>query len=382
MSKATLLIRLHSLSQCEWQSDDGLDGEGSIEAVSVLSSNREVTLALPALWFNYFEIDVPAKSARKALQILPYALEDQLSEDPDWYYFSLRFFHKGRAGVWIVSKKLIHELNEMLRNHRIIVKHIVPESVLLPNTPEGLTIVLLKDYALVHHPSMPQMILPVVALNYYLQHEEALATFLSNILLVNEGRHQYQLAFPYTAFAQPLRHVMLIMAKKNTTSLQLPVALKAPVSSSAKVLWYGAASLLIGIILLQFLIMPRVQYYQLQKGIKENQQRMAEILRQVQPNVTRIVNPKVQLQNALSAPISHEVFGQLMLAMATAHRQYPFAIQQIHFQQQQLSYVVAATPTAVESLKKALLAANVQVKIESAPEEGQVIIILSEQGKS
>lgn len=339
MSKPLLLIRLLENELCEWQSEDGLSGQGQLESVAMLTSGRSVVMALPALWFSYFELTLPITSFNKAIKSAPFAIEDQLSEDPDSYFYCAEFFQKGHLKLWVVAKKQIYQLAEWLDKYAINIDRCVPESSLLPTQAESLTLLATPIGILAKRQDAPQVILPYQILKTYLQ-DPAIQPYLANIILINENNIPIELSIPHKILQMPTKQALLLGAKNSTIALDFPIIKRHNEQKTSS--FWKIGSIALGIVVLLLLAMPLIQYQILTKQIATLKTEMETILKTADPKITRIVNPKAQLAALAENPSNRaqteniDVLLNALLQIQTSYNN--LQITALRYQEGKLNY--------------------------------------------
>lgn len=121
--------------------------------VYVLAPGTDVVLAEPI---------VPAKSASKLLQMVPFALEEQLASDVDALHFAIGK-RDARPGVpvAVAAHERIDAWLDALRQSRIDADAIFGESATIPPTPNGVTILIDGSRVYVRREGSPGAVLEV-----------------------------------------------------------------------------------------------------------------------------------------------------------------------------------------------------------------------------
>jgi general secretion pathway protein L len=140
----TLLLRLPPSggTETEWQSVDddgnptGPRQRGTLELASPIAATHRVVALVPATQVLLAEPDLPPGSGVKLARAVPFALEEQLTEDIDELYFAIgRRSASGKTPVAVVSRIVIQGWLEMLKLAGIEAYAIYPDISLLPDNP-------------------------------------------------------------------------------------------------------------------------------------------------------------------------------------------------------------------------------------------------------
>jgi general secretion pathway protein L len=114
----------------------GAVGSGSLTDAVPLAAGREVTVLVPALDVVRMRAEVPTKGRGKVMQLLPFALEEQLAEDIDMLHFaSGRRDADGRIPVAVVRRNLMDEWLRRLHEAGLVASHIYSEGDALGSVP-------------------------------------------------------------------------------------------------------------------------------------------------------------------------------------------------------------------------------------------------------
>jgi len=112
----------------------------TLEAVASEIEGRRVTVVVPADEVLLAEATVPGNSTARALQAIPYALEEQVADDVESLHFALG--SKGKDDnypVAVISRDTMDTLTEQCQAAGLRPTEIVPETLALPQLPnEGL----------------------------------------------------------------------------------------------------------------------------------------------------------------------------------------------------------------------------------------------------
>ncbi len=120
---------------------------GPLSQAVPMAGLRRVAVIVPSDAVLLVEAQLPAKSAAKLQQIVPYALEEQLAEDIDDLHFAVgeRDTVNNRASVAVVSKALLADWLDTLSEAGLTANSMFVESSLLPSTPGQVTALLDAD---------------------------------------------------------------------------------------------------------------------------------------------------------------------------------------------------------------------------------------------
>ncbi len=126
---------------------------GPLGAAGAAASGRQVAIVVHAAEVLCLEVELPARAAARAAQLVPFALEEQLAGDIEAQHFAIRpAASAGRTEVAIVARALLDDWLAQLAAAGIKPALLCSEAALLPRIPghtvallEGDTLLLLGD---------------------------------------------------------------------------------------------------------------------------------------------------------------------------------------------------------------------------------------------
>jgi general secretion pathway protein L len=177
-----LVIRLLSAAteagttQAEWLAVDATGARhgnvqhGSLLDAAQFSGGRRVVLLVPATDVYLAEPVLPLKSGAKLLQIVPFALEEQMATDIDNLHFAVgRRDERPGTPVAAVAHTLVEAWQRVLAEAGMQAEAIYPESSTLPLTPGGVTVIVDGARVYVKRETSPGAVLDVQPLIEALQ---------------------------------------------------------------------------------------------------------------------------------------------------------------------------------------------------------------------
>jgi len=158
----TLLLRLPSPGQAdtEWLTVDesgapaGPPQLGPLALAAAVGVNARIVVLVPATQVLLAEPDLPPGSGAKLARAVPFALEEQLTEDIDHLYFAIgRRGPAGKTPVAVVSRAIIEAWIAALAAAGITPSAIYPDISLMPENPGQTVMWLEHDRLAVRRPS-------------------------------------------------------------------------------------------------------------------------------------------------------------------------------------------------------------------------------------
>jgi len=133
----TLFIRLQQ-GGSSWRVDEaggasGCGDEGGLDQAAPHCRGRQVVLLIPVADAPLFQVKLPTRNRARMALAVPYALEDQLSEDVDALHFALgKVDADGRVGVAVVAREQMDAWLAQLGEHGIRPQRMIPDVLALP----------------------------------------------------------------------------------------------------------------------------------------------------------------------------------------------------------------------------------------------------------
>ena len=142
---------------------------GDLPAAAALAVNREVVVLVPGEQVTISEATLPLKGAGRGLQVVAYAMEEQLAQDVENFHFAIGpQAADGRVPVAAVQRAQMESWLQELRAAGIEPSAVYPETTCLPDNP-GKIVVLLDSRRL--------FVRPVAGLPFVLDAEPLSETF-------------------------------------------------------------------------------------------------------------------------------------------------------------------------------------------------------------
>jgi general secretion pathway protein L len=143
---------------------------GPLAEVASQSAGRKVTVLVPGTDILLAEPVVPIKSGVKIAQVVPFALEEQLGSDVDDLHFAVgKRAERPGTPVAVASHARMEAWLAALRSVGLETDTLLPESALLPVTPNGVTLVIEAGRVYVRREDTPGAVLEVEPLIEALQ---------------------------------------------------------------------------------------------------------------------------------------------------------------------------------------------------------------------
>lgn len=292
-----------------WDSNnnEAQKGMGPLESLAPLTSGRQVTVLIPGEHVVLTEVDLQIRQAAKLRKALPYALEDQLSEDVDDLHFAFRQAKDKPVQVAVINEEKLRQWLAPFEEEGITLRNASPDTLAIPWSPGSWSIVVQAERSIIRVGETE---------GFVAQHEE-LSAFLG--ALAESGHEPEQvnvwrcensppLEWPET-LPSPKEHsceqgFLALVARewnpeKTINLLQGPFSADLELTKHLKP-WRWAAALLIvwlGIVSAGQVIDKQ----RLEKRVNTAKAEMVKIYRQTFPEARKVPNPRVQMEQKLKA---------------------------------------------------------------------------------
>jgi general secretion pathway protein L len=139
---------------------------GELEQAAPLSTGRRVAVIVPASDVLSLDTEVPAKSAAKLAQVVPFALEERVADEVENLHFALgeRSAETGKVNVLVVERARMDAWLNALRAAGLAPQAIYSEASLMPAMPGQLIALLEGDSLTLRHADGPPLVMPALAI--------------------------------------------------------------------------------------------------------------------------------------------------------------------------------------------------------------------------
>src|SRR6202000_3307212 len=144
---------------------------GPLSLAAPRSAGRRICVLVPGTDVLVAEPELPTKAGTKLLQLVPYALEEQLADDIDDLHFAIgkRPAESTRTPVAVVTRALMDQWLTALKSNGLEPESMYADSDLLPQNPGQSVALLEEDVVVVRPPSGSPVTLPADALHEALE---------------------------------------------------------------------------------------------------------------------------------------------------------------------------------------------------------------------
>jgi general secretion pathway protein L len=307
----TLLLRADSIAGDSWRwlrVDAGGMPQSGIHAGTIADAAREaeglrVVVLAPGIDCLLTRVTIPGRNRQKLLRAVPYALEEQLSDEVEQLHFALGA--AGPEGDWsvaVINRDYMDRLTAALDSSTLDVQQVIPEMLALPRVENEITALVIDDVVLVRDGTHSGYAVDSENLDMMLSMQQGEAAMPVRLIVrpdiqppvVDEYPGAISEAYysddPLVIFAQGLdgQAINLLQGDYN----------RAGDWSRVWKPWRATAALLLAAILVSLLAMG-VDYFRLSRESEQLQARIEQTFLAALPGTKRVVNPRVQMQQQL-----------------------------------------------------------------------------------
>lgn len=303
----TLIARIdpQDCTRLHWRDDDGRAHSDSLAAFAAALAGRECVLLVDAARVTLLTLELPVADLRTARQAAPFAAEERLAQPLDELHFALAARGEGRYALAALERAWREALGEALRDASLEPRLVLPEACGLPRTQDGWTIALEGDTALLRTAAGEAFKTDLAGLAGLLPLLRQQLPGTARVVVLANGEPE---AWPRAAlqglevvWRAPLSPAEQLATLADEADLRLfeTASMNAQRARAAR-LWRAAAA----VAALTVLAWPALLAWQ--HSVLEREERAQStaneaLFRATFPDVTRLVNPRVQADQALAA---------------------------------------------------------------------------------
>jgi len=310
----TLLLRPDSVEEDAWRwlrlGDDGTP-EGGVHAGSLVNAAGEsgglrVTVLVPGTECLLSRVNIPGRNRQKLLRAVPFALEEQLSDEVENLHFAVgKSMADGALPVVVISRNYMQGLMDAVTEAGLDVQQVISELQAIPVADNEVTVLLDDEIALVRSGPFSGYVADSENLGLLLaaapREEEAPLPLLRLLLREHsqlpstdayaaETQVQQFTGDPLGIFAQGLDANAINLLQGSFSRTGEWLRMLRP--------WRATAALLLAGLVVSTVVMG-IDYVRLNSESDRLRAEIEDTFRKALPGVTRIVNPRVQMQQQL-----------------------------------------------------------------------------------
>jgi len=283
--------------------ETGVTGSGGTDAVAQAIEGAEAILLLPAAMVLLCDVELPVKSPSQIRQALPFALEDKLAGDIEDYHWAWLRREGGRLAVAVVAARALAECIDPWRHAGINLVAAGSEALCLPYREGECTLFIDNGLAVFRYGPWRGGAIELVALPLLLdwlrgEGEDWTALRVFGDAGIGDWAAERGLAIHQETAVEPLAYMVEQVDAVSSLNLltgpyQLRRASEMPIKR-----WLPAAVLLVAALVVQWGGQIRLNW-ELQDELQTLDQQTQALFQRTFPEVKRIVNVKVQAEQAL-----------------------------------------------------------------------------------
>lgn len=319
--RKTLFLRFSDPASEEacWAAQDqqgltkGPHGKEPLAQIAQAATGYRVVVFVPGTDAILTHASIPTQNRRRIAQALPYTLEERLAADIDALHFAPgQRRPDGELAVAVVARERMDRWVNALQAAQIYPEVVLPETLAVPYEPDGWSILVAPEIALVRTGAQsgftaePENLAAMASIA--LQECETPPIRVRVITAGAEGIDLQPLLETLTAagaetVAEPCPGEVLDCLAQGFSEQHALNLLQGHYSRREQIdklwrPWRPAAALLLAWLLLQG-VTSIVEYRQLARENQELAQRIEQTFRAAFPEVRKIVDPKVQMERGL-----------------------------------------------------------------------------------
>lgn len=292
-------------TQLRWRDPNGAGHVGSFEAFVSASAGRECIVLLDATQVTLLTLELPVSDLRTARQAAPYAAEEQFAQPVDSLHFALAAVGAGRYALAAVDRLLRAQVMQALQASGLKPRLVAAEQCALPCAPLTWTITIDGEQALLR---IEQGVGFKSALSDLAQLVPLLRQQFPDTERVVVHANGQPHTFPVSVFhgldlvwSAPLSDDQRVAQLNQETALAL-IDASADTELKAKAYrWWRAAAALAAMALLLLPALLAWRHAILEEAERSLSAKNERLFKATFPTIQRIVNPRVQADQAVTA---------------------------------------------------------------------------------
>jgi general secretion pathway protein L len=310
----TLLLRPDSIKEDAWRwlplGEDGTP-QGSVQAGSLVnavaeSSGLRITVLVPGTECLLSRVQFPGRNRQKLLRAVPFALEEQLSDEVENLHFAVgKPMADGAWPVVVISRNYMQELMDAVIEAGLDVQQVISELQAIPIAENEITVLLDDEIALVRSGPFSGYVVDSENLGLLLAaepHDEDEPLPELRLLLREHSQLPDTDAYAAETEVQQFAGDPLIIFARGLDANAVNL-LQGTFSRTGEWLrmlrpWRATAALLLAGFLVSTVVMG-IDYFRLDRESDQLRAEIEDTFRKALPDVARIVNPRAQLQQQL-----------------------------------------------------------------------------------
>lgn len=379
-----VIARLLNDQQVEWISTDSTGAQKLHRTdVSELPEDLPITLVIHGNDILCRQVLTPARNIKQIQQAVPYQLEDELVSDIDALHFAYSGLYEGKVDTLVIERRLMDGWIESLPEPSNVTV-MVPDFMALSAMDNGWTLLIESDRLVArkgqHCGFSAEHDLGLLVLQQWYEQEPP------ETITIWKTKDAPELTLPFESEIniQIIQHPLQLFHHdlSPATSVNLrqgDYKSKQKSGSIRSSAWLRVAALFLVFVLVSFGLKIS-EYLILSQQLAETSQSIEQTFKQAFPDVKRIINPRVQMEQRVkslrSSGTSDPVFLKLLAAFSNEFRpQDKIQLRDIQYRNNYLTIALdAESLQTLEDLKQRISSqSGVTAEISSATSVGNSI---------
>ncbi len=298
------------LYSCDAQGDNWKTSQVNQWSSQSLSLD-DLCILVPATWVYHSHTQVASKNTELLAKSIPFAIEEELSNDVEDNYFAFRLNEDGSQHVIAIEKNHLDLLNQQIETHGLSVKAIHSEVDWLPVNDGEVSIWCDSETALLKLDQNEAMRVTNSQIN------QLLPVFAQDKQLINCNDDT---VFDYSDL--PVENGLFVadccqyLLSQNAINLYID-EIRTKQSETSSQSWRGV-KILLGLLAVSWMLIQGIQWYALKQSITEIKQQQQNLLIQTYPNAvaSELIDPFAALQSRLKINNAQSTKNQSILINA------------------------------------------------------------------
>jgi general secretion pathway protein L len=386
--KATWIIRHDTDKQ------EPVVQHGSIAELANSVSGHRILVFIPSINLTFTRATLPVSDRQRALRMLPYAVEDNFIDDVERLHFAITGIKGNEISVMAISREKIDTLLTTLKHAGISPDFVIPDLFLLPVHNNSWTVFIGPEHAIVRTGSQSGFACDSYNLEQLLVHHLSMTTpppELIKLLYSDREDHSKLIEALESHVRVELGHndqnpldsfLKSYSEKQNHNLLQGNYSKREQYSHIWKC-WKTPAALFAAYLIAHISLLL-FQINTLNTDISSLDKKIQQQFKQALPNTTKIINPKVQLEQALAAYRTSgsdnssdflDVLARLAPSLSQARSDNKIDIRALNFSQKTLEIeLIVKSFQILEDLKNSFDSTGLETEIVSATADGENVL--------
>jgi general secretion pathway protein L len=394
-----IILRCHDRDgqHVSWQAKGGLQtltGEGALSEAAEAARGRRTLVLIPASEILITQVKIPTRNHQRLLQAIPFSLETELTQDIEQLHFAAGATDSdNRTPVLIIARQKLENWLSLLQSAGLEPVGLYADLLCLPWSPNSWTLYQDEQILLAHTGPFQGFCADRESALEMLQFalQQAGESAPQQLILYRSAQNETSASLDFTqsgcevvetTLESPIQLTSLLadnLSEKRQINLLQGEYQKLDKLTLQWKRWLPAALLAVAV-LFSSLTLNVIDYYRYQAQSSDLDGRIRQVFRQAFPDIKRVVDPKVQMEQQLKLMRSGQAGGSaqflsLFIPTASVLKESPnTTLEGVSFRDGQLDLQLTIKELqALESLKKSIEQKRLGVEIRTANAAGDKV---------